>query len=141
MAIATKTVLKKYIELTKKKRAAKVVMEDLKDALANLEKELVEQFQREGVQNLKMDGYTVGLVRKLFASAKDKDKERMITVLQSCRDATWSWMVQDNVNAQRLAARVRECNMDKNGLPVLPEDIEAVITVSEVFSLSARKVS
>lgn len=137
--IATKTKLSVYVELTITKRKLEEQIKDTKARLAELEPAIIEQFQENGVQSMNIDGYTVYLNRKLFAGAKDGDKEAMITALQGCDDETWSFLVGPTVNSQQLAARIRECDMDENSLPILPDSLKSVIAVHEQFRVGARK--
>ncbi len=139
MSLATKTKLKPYIELVKKKTKLEQQLSDTKARLAKLEPEIVEQFQEEGVQRMNCDGYTIHLKRNIWASAADGDKKAMYAALSALGDETWSFLVEDNVNAHRLAARVRECKNDKDGMPILPAELTKVIKVSEVFKIGARK--
>lgn len=136
--IATKTKLKVYVDLTDKKRKLEEQLKDTKARLAELEPAIVEMFQSEGVQSMNIDGYTVYLNRKLFAGPKDGDKEAMIAALQGC-DESWSFLVSPTVNTNQLGARVRECDMDENDLPILPDSLKDVIAVFEQFRVGARK--
>ncbi|KKN45153.1 hypothetical protein LCGC14_0686060 [marine sediment metagenome] len=139
MPIATKTKLKPYVELVKKKALLEQQLAETKARLAKLEPEIVEQFQENGVQRMSCDGYTIHLIRKIWAAAVNGDKKAMYTALSALDDETWSFLVEDNVNANRLAARVRECEDDDDGMPILPAELVDVIKVSEVFKIGAQK--
>ena len=92
--LATKTKLKPYVELIKKKTLLEEQLRDVKARLDELEPQIAE---------------------------------------------SWSFLVRDNVNTQQLSARVRECELDVNGMPILPDELKQVIKVSEVFRIGARK--
>ena len=131
--------LKQYIELTDLKRRLEAQLKDTKSRMAELEPHIVEQFQEDGTQSVNMDGFTVYLNRQLFASAADGDKDAMIQAMKGCGDESWSFLVRDSVNSQSLSARIRECDLDENGMPMLPDSLQDVIKVAEVFRLGARK--
>lgn len=139
MPIATKTRLKPFVDLTKKKALLTQQLADTKAWLAKLEPEIVEQFQEEGVQSMNCDGYTIYINRKIWASAANGDKKAMYAALSALDDETWSFLVEDTVNANRLAARVRECEENAEGMPILPPALVDVLKVSEVFKIGARK--
>ncbi len=141
MPIATKTKLKPYVQLIKKKTLLEQQLSDTKARLAKLEPEIVEQFQAEGVQRMNCDGYIIYLNRKLFAGATDGDKEAMYEALKLMDNETWNFLVKDNVNSNQLSARIRECELNKEGIPILPPELVNVIKVSEVFRIGARKGS
>ncbi|KKM07745.1 hypothetical protein LCGC14_1730930, partial [marine sediment metagenome] len=69
----------------------------------------------------------------------NKDKESMYDALKTIDDETWSFLVGDSVNSNSLSARVRECELDDQGMPILPAELVNVIKVSEVFKIGARK--
>ena len=137
--LATKTKIKPYVELIKKKARLEEQLRDVKARLDVLEPQIAESFQKEGIQSTNVDGYTVYLNRQLWAGAADGDKEAMFTALKTYPDDSWAFLVRDNVNTQQLSARVRECELDADGMPILPEQLKQVIKVSEVFRIGARK--
>jgi len=126
------------VDLIKKKTLLEEQLRDTKARLDELEPKIVESFQEEGIQSTKLDGYTIYLNRQLWAGHAG-DKQAMCDLLKSMDDNTWNFLVEDNVNVQRLSARVRECEKDDNGMPILPEQLKEVIKVSEVFKIGARK--
>lgn len=140
MSLATKTVVKPYVALVKKKLLLQQQLDDAKARLAELEPKIVEAFQDEGIQSTKIDDYTVYLNRQLWAGAAD-DKQAMCDALKVFPDDTWSFLVKDNVNVQTLSARVRECEMNEDGMPILPEALKDLIKVAEVFKIGARKAA
>ena len=137
--LATKTKLKPYVDLIKKKTLLEEQLRDVKARLDDLEPQIAESFQKEGIQSTNVDGYTVYLNRQLWAGAANGDKEAMFAALKIYPDESWSFLVRDNVNSQQLSARVRECDLDANGMPILPDELKQVIKVSEVFRIGARK--
>ena len=137
--LATKTKLRPYVQLIKKKTQLEEQLRDVKARLDVLEPQIAESFQKEGIQSTNVDGYTVYLNRQLWAGATDGHKEAMFKVLKAYPDESWSFLVKDNVNSQQLSARVRECEQDADGMPILPDELQEVIKVSEVFKIGARK--
>ncbi len=140
MALPTKTKLKPYIALIKTKTQLEQKLADVKARLTKLEPEIAEAFISEGIQSHNMDGYTLYLNRQIWAGA-DGNKEKMMLALKFYPDDSWSFMVKDSVNSQTLSARVRECERDKDDMPILPEALKSVIKIAEVFRIGARKAS
>jgi len=140
MPLATRTRIGDFVKLTEKKRALETQLKDTKARLADLEPQIVEQFQAEGVQSLNIDGHTIHLIRKLWAGPKNGDKEAMCAALKACGDENWTFLVKDNVNATQLAARVRECELDETtGLPILPDSIKDFVEIYEQFRAGVKK--
>lgn len=130
--------LKEFVRLTAQKRDAEAQLKDLKARLDELEPQVSDGFIDDGVQSVNIDGYTVYLNRKLFAGPKDGDKTAMIEALSGL-DEDWSFLVQDTVNHNQLQARVRECELDDQGMPILPPELAETMTVYEQFRVGARK--
>ena len=132
--------LREFVRLTTEKRDLETQLKDRKARLDALEPAVTEQFQQGGIQSINVDGYTVYLNRSLFAGPKDGNKDGLIAALKSCPE-DWSFLVQENFNGNSLKARVRECDLGQDNLPVLPEALKDVLQVYEEFSIGARKSS
>ena len=129
--------VRKYAELTAKKRQLKSQMDEVDSDLVALQETILDQMAQNGVPSLKVDTdegrFTVFTRRELWAGALEGDYERACVALKM---AGMGDLVEERFNTQRLSAVVRE--MDATGTP-LPESFVGAIKVSEVFKLSVRK--
>ncbi len=141
MALATKTVLKPYIALHVAKVQHETKLADIKEKMAAMQETIIESFGEDGIQSVNCNGFTVHLKRNLYASAggDPPDRVAMIEAIKAMPDKTWSFLVGDNVNANMLSSRVRECEVDGNDMPILPDELKKLIKVAEVFKIGMRK--
>lgn len=138
MAIAMKTLIKPYVVFDKKKKRLKLELAKITKAMTDMEPAIADAFTEQGIQSINVDGACVHLKRSLFAGAKD-GKDKLIEVLKQMEDETWSFLVGDDINANKLSARVRECECDENDLPIIPDELKKVLSVAEVFKIGVRK--
>lgn len=130
--------LREFVRLTNQKRELEADLRDVKARLGELEPQILDHFQQDGIQRVTVDGYTLYLSRSLYAGPKDGDKDRMIQSLQGL-DESWSFLVSKTVNRNQLSARVRECEQNAEGQPVLPDALKDAVEVFEQFTIGARK--
>jgi len=88
-----------------------------------------------------MDGYTIYIKRQLWASAAiDAD-----TLHKALEAEGRGELVEPKVNAQKLAAVVREFDSDgitpkdTQGLPILPGELQSAVKITETYKVGARK--
>lgn len=125
--------MRRYVALTQRKRAAEGEVDELKRELARLESKLLEDFERAGVDSMRIDGMTVYPHRQLFANARDGDKERAVEALRACGLDDY---VKEQFNTQSLSAYVRE--LDELEEP-LPEPLAEALDVYTKYTLRVRK--
>lgn len=125
--------MRRYVELTKRKRQTEEDLDGLKKELARLEGQLLEDFERAGVDSMRIDGMTVYPHRQLFANARDGDKERAVEALRACGLDDY---VKEQFNTQSLSAYVRE--LDELEEP-LPQPLAEALDVHEKYTLRVRK--
>lgn len=132
------TLLDQYIEHLQDKERLSAELDDAKAALADVESQLLSQFEQDGVQSVKhkASGRTVFTRRDLRSGLGD-DKDAAIFALEEFEDA--KFLVKPNVNAQQLSAWVRELPRDNEDMPIVPDAIKEAIKVHEIFKISARK--
>lgn len=133
------------------KRDAAKKIDKMSDEIAEMERELIGQFEAEGVQSVKVGGRTIYLNRKLWAgykfpdgaSADEKVKCKTAFMDAMKADAEWAWLVNPNYNASQLSSLVRELEerseaQDLEDIPI-PEGIKPHLSLSEKFNLGVRK--
>jgi hypothetical protein len=125
--------LKRFVALEERRRQLEVEIDTIKAEAAELEERLLPQFEQSGMERVAIDGRTVYVERKLWAKAKDGDKQALCKALKRAR---LSEFVQETFNPQSLSALVRE--WDRDGRP-MPPSLREVLEVSEVFKLRTRR--
>jgi len=125
--------LKRFVVLEERRRQLEAEIDSIKAEAADLEQRLLPQFEQSGMERVTIDGRTVYVERKLWASAKNGDKQALCKALKRAR---LSEFVQETFNSQSLSALVRE--WDRDGRP-MPPSLREVLEVSEVFKLRTRR--
>jgi len=149
MASTTKILLNKFTKLDSQIKRKEGEVEDLKKQLIPIHDELLKRFQQEGTASLKTaTGTTVFIRRELWASGSVEDRSVVCTVLKAHPET--KDIVKENYNTQTLSSWVREkieeCfgseQTKKNEaelLQALPQSLQAVLKITEKFSLRARR--
>lgn len=115
------------------------LVKKLKEEAADLEVELLPQFKDAGIDKTTINGKTVWLDRKVWASAGGD----MPALVDAMKAAGLHDMVGETVNGNTLSAWVREFDPDGVFSPEeivekLPVELRNSINVSEVFKLQVR---
>ena len=139
---------KKYVRLAEQKAELDGKLKQVKAEMAELEEKLIDYFQRHSLRNLGAGDRTVYLHRQIWASLPDKVAAHEALIRHGFDD-----LVEDKVMPQRLSAWVRELMTEAeanegeaaassdnlNELLPLPDDLKALIKVTEKFSVRVRK--
>jgi hypothetical protein len=139
---------KKYVKLAEEKAELDGKLKQVKAQMADLEEKLIDYFQRHSLRNLGAGERTVYLHRQIWASLPDKAAAHEALIRHGFDD-----LVEDKVMPQRLSAWVRElmaeAEQNEGASPAssdnlneqlpLPDDLKALIKVTEKFSVRVRK--
>lgn len=139
---------KKYVRLAEQKAELEGKLKQIKAEMADAEEKLIDYFQRHSLRNLGAGDRTVYLHRQIWASLPDK-----VAAHEALRRHGFDDLVEDKVMPQRLSAWVRELMAEAeanegeaaassenlNELLPLPDDLKALIKVTEKFSVRVRK--
>lgn len=125
--------LKRYVRLDTERKELETKIARVKDKQKECEETLKRQFEKAGVQSVKVDGNSVYIMRQLWASAKDGDRQAVCAALKKGGMEDY---VAENFNTQSLSAYVRE--LDGLGDP-LPDGLKECVQVVEKFSIRVRK--
>ena len=135
MTTATQTLgerVNDYARLVGVIRELETQVKTHKDELAKREERLLENFSRDGIQNMKTAaGQTVYLNREVFARLVG-DTKKAHTAL---RRAGLGDLIKPTVNAQTLRAYVREKEESEEEIP---KGLRPYIDVAEVYRLRVR---
>ena len=104
----------------------------LKDERKELEEELLGFFEQHGLQNMRIDGRTVYLYRRVTVKPKDGDHAPTVEALR--RNGYGDLL---RYNYQTMASLVRESDEDPDAS--LPPEIMDTLEVGEVFTIRSRK--
>ena len=135
MTTATETLgqrVNDYAQLVMGIRELEAQLKTHKEELAKREERLLENFSRDGIQNMKTaTGQTVYLNREVFARLVG-DTKKSHTAL---RQAGLGDFIKATVNAQTLRAYVREKEESEEEIP---KGLQPYIDVAEVYRLRVR---
>ena len=126
--------LKRFAKLDKLKRELKKKIEANEADLKEVEPQVINYFQRMGMDNAKIDGVTIYLRRELWAGKNEAISSE--TFHDALTANGLGDYVKPKVNTQQLSAYVRELDARGEKLPVA---LEGIIKTSEVFKVGTRK--
>ena len=130
--------LRRFGELTDSIRQHEDDIEELKKERSSLEEGLLNEYRKDGVQRVTLEGKTYWLDRKLWASAAGPE------LPQALKLAGFPAMVKETVNGLTLSAWVREFDPEAELSPEevitkLPEAVQPFVKIAEVYKLQVRK--
>ena len=135
MTTATETLgqrVNDYAQLVMGIRELEAQLKTHKEELAKREERLLENFSRDGIQNMKTaSGQTVYLNREVFARLVG-DTKKAHTAL---RRASLGDFIKATVNAQTLRAYVREKEESEEEIP---KGLRPYIDIAEIYRLRVR---
>jgi len=142
--LKTETLARLFSVLDKQRKLFEKMGESAGDGAAKVESELLPRMKDSGTQSMKVAGTTVYVERKLWGSAKDGNAPLLCAALKEMGHGD---MVKEGVNGQTFSAYIRELEESVSKtplapeelLPKLPELLQPVVHISEVFKIRARK--
>lgn len=136
MPTKTEDLVSGFIVLAKRKKDLESELKGIKTQIADAERELVEEWEKTGTSQVKMDGVTVYLKRQLWAGYEG-DKDDLIAALK--QDADMEFMIHETYNSNTLSSFVRELQPDPaTGLPEIPAHLKGKLKVTEKFTIGTR---
>lgn len=144
MSTETATTLDQFVALTERKRDLERQLRFIRDELAPLEAQLLDEFSAEGVRGKRHDasGKLVSITRQIWARAHDGEKDMAADALEAAGLGDY---VQRGFNTNSLSAYFRELAKQhaEAGNPVdleqlLPEALRGAIDLTEDHKLSVR---
>ncbi|HEY5571813.1 MAG TPA: hypothetical protein VIK64_02260 [Anaerolineales bacterium] len=121
-----------YILAVKECRELDAELKRRKEARDALEQELLAAFRDEGVQSIRTSEGLAYLRRDIWASLSGTPDQLLGGPLE--------WLIKPSVNQQSLSAVVREYQRDDQDQPILPEEVKALVNVTEVYKVGVRSV-
>lgn len=127
--------VREYAALQNEKGGLKDRLAAIDARLADLEPTVLDWFQRNGVDRVRVDDRTLSLRRELWAGrAEGVDTAAACAALVA---AGLPEFAEPRVNTQSLSALLRE--REKSGEPAVPPELEGVIVANEVFKIGSRR--
>lgn len=127
--------IKRFVAIKKELDDIAIKEAELKQERLALEQIILAEFEQQGVQSMRVDGRTVSLVRTVYARA-NPETGGLEALAQALRENGLGDLVKDSVNANSLAAYVRE--LEKLEIPI-PDTISPHVIVTPVFNARVKK--
>ena len=116
-----------YILRVKECRELEQQVKRAKENRDRLEQELLAAFREEGVQSIRTAEGLAYLRRDIWASLNGTPDQLLGGPLE--------WLIKPSVNQQSLSAVVREYQRDDQDQPIMPEEVKALVNVTEVYKV------
>ena len=134
--VTLQSLVNRMIELQRKKRERKDEEDRDNAEIKRIEPVISQQFAARQIQQQKnTDGVTVFLQREIWASLVKDEDGSLDNAHEALRSNELEWLVQDNVNALKLSAWVRE--KDKQGEEI-PENLLPFLKISKPYKVKVR---
>jgi hypothetical protein len=131
------TLADKLRALKEEKKALEGREKEVNAEIDSVNEQMVSYMVDEELQNFDRGGNKFYLTRKVYASAVPEKKPDLFSWL---RKEGHGDMIQETVNAQTLAAFVREL-LDENEDDKLPEDLDPLLNVTKKQTVGMRKAA
>lgn len=129
--------VRRFIELTEKKRELDAEIRALNEQLGELDERLQEGFVQDGVDKITADGFTVYIRKQFWASVAGRDAlgktESTLRAIDVLRANGLSHMV--TLGTQSVSSLFR----DEEAVAELPPDVREAFEVTEKVKVCARR--
>ena len=134
--VTLQSLVNRMIELQRKKRERKDEEDRDNAELKRIEPIISQQFAARQIQQQKnTEGVTVYLQRETWASLVKDENGSLDDAHEALRSNDLGWLVQDNVNGQRLSSWVREKEKQKEEIPA---SLLPFLKISKPYKVKVR---
>ena len=134
--VTLQSLVNRMIELQRKKRERKDEEDRDNAELKRIEPIISQQFAARQIQQQKnTEGVTVYLQREIWASLVKDEDGSLDDAHEALRSNDLGWLVQDNVNGQKLSAWVREKEKQKEEIPA---NLLPFLKISKPYKVKVR---
>ena len=126
--------VKRFVELTKSKRAFDAEVKLINEELRKLQEPVMEFFNDQGIQSTNIDGMTLFISSSLYAK-RNPDISLQDAIL-ALEEAHLDSFTAPAINTQGLSKHFRE--MEENG-EEMPSCLEGKIIANRTYEITARK--
>lgn len=125
-------IIKRIIEIKEEVEKREAELKKLKAEFADMEPQVINYMEAEGLQKVTIDDRTVYVKRQVWASL-DRSNSRALEIL---RDNGLGDFIEEKVNSQRISAYVREVEKDGD----IPPWCHAALNITEKYNVGLRRV-
>lgn len=125
-----------FIRLDQRRKKAEKFIKACGERMEELKGPILEYFIQTGTKHLNRQGVTLMTRRSIFASAMDKNQDRLKAAL---RAEGMGEFIREQVVSSSYSSWVREQEQDDNGVPILPDSLQVATKISEKIDLVCRK--
>ena len=126
--------VKRIVELKKQMEELDTQIKALKKEYDELEPQVIEYMEKEGLQRLTVDDRTVYVNRQIWASLNKANPE----ALEILRENGLEDFIEEKVNSQRISAFVREFEKNSEDIPDWCRD---ALNITEKYAVGIRKIN
>lgn len=127
--------IKQFIELDNQRKSLEENVDKIKEQMNAIEQTIIDEMIFEQIDSVKVNGFTIGPKRHIFAFICDGDKERAILAL---KNSGYGHYVTEAYNTRSLSKLVEEL-IETDGK--LPDEFDGAIGKFEKYKLNKRKSS
>lgn len=133
--------IENLVAIDKRRKELKAELELISSTRIEIERRLIQEFTDASIQSMKSrDGVTIALrsdrrcsINKLEGETTDAGHDRLAGVL--CLDSYAPDLVKTRIHLGSLTAWIKELIADQGGDTRLPEDLAAVVKVTDIISV------
>lgn len=125
---------KKFIELTKEKRAIEERLKIINGELSNLQDPILNEFQEQGVQSMNIDGMTMYIQSQLWAKRNPECPPEL--AIKALEEAHLEEYIKPSFNTQALSKHFREREENNEEIPPC---LLGKIDIVRDYKVAARK--
>jgi hypothetical protein len=124
-----------YLELKNKKALIEAELDDIKTNMEALSVRINDELVDNGIDNIKLDGYTIYPKLQLYASAQLTPENKPLFVEHGLGD-----MIKETINGNSMSAYVREFMKDSQmTIDQLPEWLRDNVSMTEKITIGVRR--
>lgn len=123
-----------YIRLRRQQRQREAEASAVKEEADLIEQELLEEFARDSVQNMNVDGTTVYLHRQLWCRVEDGVEKDQ--VIEGLREAGLGHFVTETFSTQTISSWMRDLEREGEDLP---DELTGLLGTTEKFAIKTRR--
>lgn len=134
--------VKEYAKKALHRRALDKESIKLGKELEEMQRELLEQFSQDSVQNVKLDGLATVFIRSQLWAGAWQDDEGIADKQLTCdalKEAGLGVFVSEGFNTNTVSSWLREQSTDELGDPILPPELVDKLRVTRDFKLVVLK--
>lgn len=131
------TAVRQYAALVGEIRDLDLKLKALKAKRGKLEEPVLSYFERQGIQSTSVEGFTVHVIRKLWAGREEGVEND--PAIDALTEAGLGHFAERKIQMQTLSAYCRELDENDSSLLEQHPKLKGLLKVNEVYSLGATR--